>query len=38
MDLQPKLRQPLLKISQKPFGVRPVLESGDEIVGVADYI
>jgi hypothetical protein len=37
MNLQPKLRQPLLKISQKPFGVRPLLKSGDEIVGVADH-
>ena len=36
MDLQPKLRQPLLKISQKPFSVRLMLKSGDEIVGVAD--
>ena len=37
MNLQPELRQPILKVSQKPFGVRPVLESGDEIVGVADH-
>src|ERR1700679_2195162 len=37
MNLQPKLRQPLLKISQKPFGIRPVLKSGDEIVGVANH-
>src|SRR5260370_10104711 len=37
MNLHPKLRQPLLKISQQPFTVRPVLKSGDEIVGVADH-
>src|SRR5579862_9261817 len=37
MNLQSELCQPLLKVSQKSFGVRPVLKSDDEIVGVANY-
>ena len=31
MNLQPELRQPLLKISQEALGIRPVLKSGDEV-------
>lgn len=37
MDLQPKLRQPFQKISQKPLSIRPVLKSRDEVVGLADH-
>jgi hypothetical protein len=36
MNLQPKLSQPLLKISQESHGVSLVLETGHEIVSVAD--
>jgi hypothetical protein len=31
MDFQPELRQPLLKLLQKPLGVRPVLEARHEV-------
>ena len=31
MDLRPELRQPLLKLSQKPLRFRPVLESRHEV-------
>ena len=37
MNLQPELRQPLLKISQEPLSICPVLEAGDEIVSVANH-
>ena len=34
MNFQPELRQPLLKLLQKPLSVRPVLEARHEIVGI----
>lgn len=36
MNLQPKFSQPLLKISQESHGISLVLETGHEIVSVAD--
>ena len=36
MDFQPKLRQPLLEVSQETHGIGLMLESGNEIVSVAD--
>jgi hypothetical protein len=36
MNLQPKLRQTFHEISQKPLRIRLVLETGHEIIGVAD--
>jgi hypothetical protein len=35
MEFQTKLCQPLLKISQKPLRICPVLKPGDKIIGVA---
>ena len=36
MNLQTKLGQPLLEVSQEPLRFRLVLESGDKIIGVAN--
>ena len=35
--LQSELRQLFLKLTEEPFGIGPVLESGYQIVGVADH-
>jgi hypothetical protein len=36
MEFQTELCQPLLKISQEPLRIRPVLKPGDKIIGVSD--
>ena len=36
MNLQPKLRQPLPKVSQEPLGISLMLETGHEIISVAN--
>jgi hypothetical protein len=36
VNFQPELRQPLLKLLQKPLRIGPVLKPGDQIVGVAN--
>ena len=37
MQFQTELHQPLLKITQKPLGVSPILKTQHKIIGVADH-